>query len=155
MRLNSLLSQKRVSLDISASNWEEVIEIGCAPLVEDNSIETSYVQSIKDVKNSIGPYFIIAPGIAVPHSRPESGVNRTAMTFLRLRTPVVFGHETNDPVKLVFTLATTNNEMHLESLRELTEVLMNKDSLHILENSNDLNEIMSVLHIDSKEGQND
>ena len=70
----------------------------------------------------LGPYIVIAPGIAMPHSRPEDGVLKPCVALMTLSTPVNFGNEENDPVRLVFSFGAPDKEQHVEALRELATV---------------------------------
>ncbi len=51
---------------------------------------------IRVAKNSA--HIVIAPGIALPHARPEDGVIDSTVAVVRLAEPVNFGNEDNDPV---------------------------------------------------------
>ena len=53
----------------------------------------------------MGPYIVIAPGLALAHSRPSEAVLKTGLSWVRLSTPVKFGNKANDPVSLVIGLA--------------------------------------------------
>ena len=91
-----------------------------------NIVEKQYVDSIVKNVEQYGPYFIIAPYVAMPHSTlGHDGVNATAISFMKTKKPVVF--DTNDSSKdatVFFTLAATSDEMHLENMSALSTLLM-------------------------------
>jgi PTS system ascorbate-specific IIA component len=96
---------------------------------------------MKKVMNELGPYCVIAPGIALLHARPEDGVKKACLSLITLKKPVPFGHSTNDPVDVVFTLGARNKEDHIEALAELADYLLQEKFLQILrgcENSQNL-----------------
>jgi PTS system ascorbate-specific IIA component len=72
---------------------------------------------------SLGPYIVIAPGIALAHSRPSPAVIRPGLSIVRLATPVPFGHRQNDPVRLVVGLASPDDHEHVDALATLAEFL--------------------------------
>ncbi|MBW5380501.1 PTS sugar transporter subunit IIA, partial [Brachyspira hampsonii] len=74
----------------NVSNWEEALRIGAKSLVDNNSIEEKYVQSIIDDVYKYGPYVVLTDGAAMPHSRPENGVLKMGMSFLKVKNGVDF-----------------------------------------------------------------
>lgn len=145
MRLHKMLNTSRIRIDVYASDWEEAIELGGDILIRENIIEPRYLVAVKETKKKIGPYIVVAPGIAISHSLPENGVNELGMSLIRLKDPVDFGHKTNGPVKLLFTLAATDKNAHLKALRQLMHIFLNKNDLYILFNSINIEEIASVI----------
>ncbi|MDD6365849.1 MAG: PTS sugar transporter subunit IIA, partial [Stecheria intestinalis] len=72
-----------------------------------------------------GPYIILIPGVAMPHST-EGGalVHKTCISFMKLAKPVSFDDQ--DPEKyadLFFTIASENAEKHLEEMQQLAALL--------------------------------
>ena len=77
-------------------------------------MEPRYYQAILDGVKRFGPYFVIAPGLAMPHGRPEEGVLKTGFALVTLKKPLVFNHEDNDPVDILITLAAVDANAHQE-----------------------------------------
>ncbi len=50
------------------------MKIGVDLLVAADVVEPRYYRAILDGVAQHGPYFVIAPGLAMPHGRPEEGV---------------------------------------------------------------------------------
>jgi len=71
----------------------------------------------------LGPYIVIAPGIALAHARPSPAVLRAGLSWVTLATPVPFGHKENDPVTLVVGLAAPDNHSHVQALATLAGLL--------------------------------
>ena len=82
-----------------------------------------FMDAMIRVATEFGPYIVIAPGIALPHARPEDGVIDSTVAVVRLATPVNFGNEDNDPVWLVVALAAKDKEGHIQGLSDLATVL--------------------------------
>lgn len=129
MLLKELVEKNRVGFYEKFDSWEEAIKASCKPLLEDNSIEDVYVDSMIDCVKKYGPYIVLAPNIAMPHSQEcAEGVNNTAISFMKVEQPVEF--EKGNPEKnaqLFFTLASNNHEKHLENMSKLAIVLANED----------------------------
>lgn len=152
MLLSELLSDKRIELNVSVDSWQAALDVGGAMLIDDSSIEVSYIEAVKAIKEEHGPYIVMAPGIALSHARPEDGVNRTAMSLITLEEPVRFGHDTNDPVKLIITMATTDNQTHLESLKQLMSVMMDEADMEKLINATDKATVLEIIERHSEGG---
>ncbi len=50
------------------------------------------------------------PGMAVPHARPEAGVNRDAFSLITLTEPVTFSD--GKEVSVLLSLAATSSKIH-------------------------------------------
>jgi len=146
VKLNELLKANRIMVNVEAEDWERVIDVGASLLLKEGMIEPRYIDAIKETKKTMGPYIVIAPGIAIPHSKPEDGVLKTGMSFIKLKEPVYFGHIDNDPVRIVFTLASIDRNTHLAALKQLMNILMDNEELEKLFNSQSIDEIVDVIN---------
>lgn len=110
----------------SPSNWEEAVVLSCQTLLEKKMITQQYIDEIVDCVKKYGPYIVIVPGVAMPHSSEDSqGVLGTAISFTKMKDEVVF--EEGNPEKnasLFFTLAAKNSDEHVENISKLSEMLM-------------------------------
>ncbi|MCI3434705.1 PTS sugar transporter subunit IIA, partial [Escherichia coli] len=72
--LKNLLNTKVVQVVEQVKDWREAVAISCRPLIENGSIEPRYVDAIYHSHDTIGPYYVVGPGIAMPHAvlTPES-----------------------------------------------------------------------------------
>lgn len=123
----SLIENNSIKLNQVASNWEEAIKIGTDMLIASGAIEARYYDSIVSCIKEMGPYIILAPGLAMPHARPEDGVIKTAFALVTLKEPIYFEGE-DDPVYVLITLAGSDSDTHMQGLMEITSVLDDPDS---------------------------
>ncbi|MDE4542765.1 BglG family transcription antiterminator [Thermoanaerobacterium sp. R66] len=121
--LKDLLTEKTIKLNVEVKDWEEAVRIGGELLEKEGAIEHRYIDAMIDSVKEIGPYIVIAPGIAMPHARPESGAKKIGMSLITLKNPVNFGNKENDPVKIVVCLCAVDHSSHLKALSELVELL--------------------------------
>lgn len=117
------LSQQMVLLDAKANSAEEVIRLAGELLVNTGKVKSAYVDAMVNGYRDIGPYIVLAPGIAIPHARPEHGVKEQCISLVRLSEPVAFGHPFNDPVQLVCAIGGVDNTGHITMLQALADVL--------------------------------
>lgn len=144
--IENILTKDFVRTGVTASDWKEAIHEGVKPLLEKGYIEERYEEAILENFKELGPYMVIAPGVVLSHARPENGVVQMGMSIVNLQEGVKFGHETNDPVYLVITLAASDNTSHLELLRELMGILMEDTKLHTLKFEKDLQKVLALFH---------
>ncbi|EBA1394848.1 PTS mannitol transporter subunit IIA, partial [Salmonella enterica] len=90
-----------------------------------------YIQAIKDSTISNGPYYILAPGVAMPHARPECGALKTGMSLTLLRQDVQFTDE-DDGIKLLIGLSSADSDSHIGAIQALSELLCEEDVLAAL-----------------------
>ena len=103
---DSLAENKSIRLQAEANTWQEAVKIGVDLLVAADVVEPRYYQ--------FGPYFVIAPGLAMPHGRPEEGVKKTGFSLVTLKKPLEFNHDDNDPVDILITMAAVDANTHQE-----------------------------------------
>ncbi|EJC6733838.1 PTS ascorbate-specific transporter subunit IIA [Vibrio vulnificus] len=123
----SLIENNSIKLQAQASNWRDAIKIGTDMLIASDAIEPCYHDAIISSVEELGPYICIAPNLALPHARPENGVNRTAFALVTLETPIYFDGE-DEPVDVLITLAGSSSDEHMEGLMEVTQVLDDEES---------------------------
>ncbi|TVR91970.1 MAG: PTS ascorbate-specific transporter subunit IIA [Spirochaetaceae bacterium] len=105
-----------ISVKQAASDWEAAVQLGGDMMVKAGLVEPSYVQAMIENHKTIGPYYVIAPGIAMPHAKPENGVLKTGYAVVTLANPVEFGDEENDPVDILIFAGAVNREEHNEEV---------------------------------------
>ncbi len=127
--LREFVEKKHYLFAEEAKDWEEAILMSCKSLEADGTVESNYGHDIVECVRKYGPYIVIMPNVAMPHSQEgANGVNKTAIGFMKLNKPVSF--DPNDPEKdaqLFFTLASCNPEQHLNNMMKLSEMLMNEE----------------------------
>lgn len=110
------------------STWQEAIKLSCKPLEKDNTVDENYADEIIRCVTKYGPYIVLMPNVAMPHSTEGAeGVNKTAISFMRVEKPVSFDPEDREKdAQLFFTLASCNSEEHLKNMQELSVILSNE-----------------------------
>ncbi len=120
------LNEETIKLDVDAEDWEGAVRAAGQLLLNQSTITGEYVEAMVRAIRELGPYMVVAPGIALAHGRPEDGVNDICMSLVRLSNPVEFGAEVNDPVDLVFALGGVDEKSHLGLLSQLAKLLQDE-----------------------------
>lgn len=132
--LKEFVEKNHYKFASEAKDWEEAIRMSCEVLEADGTIEANYKEDIIECVKKYGPYIVIVPNVAMPHSQEcAKGVNKTAISFMRLEKPVSFDLEDHDKdAQLFFTLASCNPDQHMGNMTQLAEMLMNDDLIEEL-----------------------
>ena len=125
----------------SVDNRSAAIELAGELLVQSGKAKPSYVSSMLEAVERFGPYIVIAPGIALAHGKPSDDVIETGLSLLVLKEAIEFHHSQNDPVQLVFGLAATDHESHIETMAMLAEVLSDQEQVNALLTSSESEQI--------------
>ena len=141
-----ILKNKTVSLDVEASDWKDAIRKGGALLVGAGCCETRYIDAMIDSCINNGPYFILAPGLAMPHSRPENGVLNTGYGLVTLKKGVEFGDTENDPIDILIFMAAKDQATHTEeAMTQIADFCDNIDWLLELRVAKEISQVTSLL----------
>ncbi|MBM7095720.1 BglG family transcription antiterminator [Bacillus sp. H-16] len=143
--LNEIIQSNAVQILDKVENWQEGIQIASQPLVDNQSITPDYVSAMISKVEELGPYVIIAPQVAIPHARPEDGVEKLGMSVLKLNEPVWFSDQERHQASLFFVLAAVDNESHLKALSQLSTMLSEEENIQKLRAAKDISEIEQII----------
>jgi len=143
--LRNLLTEKTIQLNVEAKNWEQAVRMGGQLLIDNGFVESRYVDAMVKAVKEMGPYIVIAPGIAMPHERPEEGVKQICMSLITLKEPVYFGNSANDPVKLVVAIGAVDHDTHLKAISELMEIFINDHNISKIMTSQSVKEVLDII----------
>lgn len=144
--IKELISEDSVEVNVTVRDWREAIRKSGLLLEKCGKVEHRYTESMVENVEQSGPYIVIAPGIAMPHARPDKGVNGIGLSLLFLKTPVNFGSPENDPVKIVAAISATDNSSHLDVLAELMELLSDKTFVDMADRPIEKQELINYIH---------
>lgn len=140
------LLEGNIQIIHSVKNWQEAIHLASQPLLQKNMISEKYIEAMIHYIEEKGPYMIIAPGIALPHARPEEGVLNVGMSLLVIKQPVAFSKKAQHYVEMIIVLASTDQETHLRAMSELNVLLSNENHIKRIKNSETIDEVWSYLN---------
>jgi PTS system ascorbate-specific IIA component len=143
--LNQALAEGSISVRATASNWKQAIELAGDALVTSQRTTTQYTEAMVQAFEELGPYMVIAPGIALAHARPSEAVLGTGLSLITLSEPVVFGSEANDPVRLVIGLAAVDHDNHIDLMAALSYLLMDVMKVNMLLQAENVEQVRELL----------
>lgn len=141
--INIEFTEDNVELNVDASNWEEAIRKSINILERNNIVDKNYVEEVIKGIKKYGPYILIYPGLAIPHTRPENGAKRIGFSLSTLRKPVYFeGNE--DPVHTLISFSATDSNKHLEIIKMIVH-FVEKGLIEKITEINSVDELNKLL----------
>jgi mannitol/fructose-specific phosphotransferase system IIA component (Ntr-type) len=131
-----------IKLQAHAKDWQDAVRQGGELLIKGGKCEERYVDAMVEAVKTMGPYMVLAPGLALAHARPEDGVLELGMSVITLETPVEFGSEANDPVSLIISFGGVDKKSHIGMLQALAKFLMEEENQEFLRKATSAAEVM-------------
>ncbi len=144
--LQQLITEDCVRIYSKVHDWQDAIHQAAQPLIDNGAIAPRYVDAIIRSHEKLGPYYVVAPGIAMPHARPEDGVRRLSLALCVVKDGVYFGSAENDPIHLLVTLAASDSNSHVNAIASLAELFMNQQDVETICQADEVSEILSILN---------
>jgi len=135
-----------ITLQESVEDWPQALELCAKPLLDLQVIEPEYVTAIIQQHHTLGPYYVLAPGLAMPHARPEEGAKGLGLSLLKLKQGVSFGAGEFDPVDVIIMLAAPDKNSHIEMISSLAELFSSDTDMAELHQVNTLEEIKTIIN---------
>lgn len=144
--LRDFVESRHYKFAQSASDWREAIRMSCESLEADGTVDETYKEEIIACLEKYGPYIVIMPNVALPHSQEGAkGVNKTAIGFMKLEEPISFEEgDSQKDAQLFFTLASCDSNQHLKNMMRLSELLMNEEVVKALEKAKTPEDLLKI-----------
>lgn len=143
--LRKWIHDTTITLQDSVENWPQALELCTRPLLEMNVISPEYVTAIVGQHHKLGPYYVLAPGLAMPHARPEEGAKGLGLSLLKLKQGVSFDAGEFDPVDVIVMLAAPDKHSHIEMISTLAALFSSDEDMEKLHQANTLEEIKTII----------
>lgn len=140
------LPAENIQIVDSVNDWKQAITLSAQPLLAAGSITEEYIQAIFNSHQEIGPYYVLAPGLAMPHARPEQGAIKNGLSLLHIKNGVSFNAQENDPIYVVIMLCALSGDEHINMITALAEIFSDDARLAALLKAASLEEIQHVIN---------
>ncbi|MEN4043192.1 MAG: PTS sugar transporter subunit IIA [Anaerolineaceae bacterium] len=142
------IDPEAVAARVQACDWQSAVRAAGQLLVDIGAARPDYIEAMLRTVEELGPYVVLAPGLALPHARPEDGALRTGFAAVTLSDPVEFGNPDNDPVRLVIAFCAPDHNAHIQSLARLARMLEVEGFIQRAVQAMDSTELASILNGD-------
>ncbi|EHP5030539.1 PTS sugar transporter subunit IIA [Vibrio cholerae] len=143
--LSELITSDVIRIYPNAADWKDAVQKSCQALIDNGAVEPRYVDAIFRSHEELGPYYVVGPSMAMPHARPEDGVNRLSLAITVIQQGVHFNSEGNNPVKMLVTLAATDSESHVGAIAQLAELFMNEEHVEQICHAQTIEDVLAVI----------
>ena len=123
-------------------SWQEAIRVAAKPMLDKGYINEQYIASMIQNVVDNGPYIVVMPDVAIPHTRVEDGSFQTSTSLLKLKEGVLFPQDKE--VHLIIVLSAHDNDAHMALLSDMVDVFMDEEKMNILLSSNDCEHIRAI-----------
>lgn len=126
--MQDMLKKENIQILPEVESWQEAVRVSIEPLIKGGYVEARYVDGVLDNTQLYGPYYVLAPDLALIHARAEQGVLHRQLAVTLLRKPVRFSPEGYD-VRLLVVLAAENPQSHTQCLKRLAGIFGDDEAM--------------------------
>ncbi|MFH7826262.1 PTS sugar transporter subunit IIA [Kluyvera sp. 142359] len=144
--ITTWLPVENIQIVDSVSDWKQAITLSAQPLLVKGAITEDYINAIFNSHQELGPYYVLAPGLAMPHARPEQGAIKNGLSLLHIKQGVSFDADENDPIYVVIMLCALSGEEHINMITALAEIFSDDERLSALLKASSMEAIQSVIN---------
>ncbi|ALZ97164.1 PTS sugar transporter subunit IIA [Leclercia adecarboxylata] len=143
--ITTWLPAENIQIVDSVSDWKQAIRLSAQPLLAKETMTEAYIDAIFNSHQELGPYYVLAPGLAMPHARPEQGAIKNGLSLLHIKQGVSFDAEENDPVYVVIMLCALSGDEHINMITALADIFSDDERLSALLKASSTEEIQRVI----------
>ena len=143
--ITTWLPAENIQIVDSVSDWKQAIRLSAQPLLAKETMTEAYIDAIFNSHQELGPYYVLAPGLAMPHARPEQGAIKNGLSLLHIKQGVSFDAEENDPVYVVIMLCALSGDEHINMITALADIFSDDERLSALLKASSAESIQNVI----------
>lgn len=142
--LGSAFGPNAIALTSEQLEFQVAVRKAVELLILDGRATAGYVDEVLNSLSELGPYFVVAPGVAIAHAKHSDSVLEVGFALLHLSAGVVSGSQ-NDPVHLLFAFCSPDADSHIELLGSFAESISRPGQVNLLLNASAESVIRSLL----------
>ena len=140
--MKDMLKRENVQIVDSCEGWEDSIHVAVQPLVDGGYVKSEYIDGIIENVHTFGPYFALAPDLALLHGRPEQGVIKQQLAVTICRAGVEY--KPGEPVRVLVTLAAKDPDSHIDVMRILATMFADPANIERAATAADADEVYQL-----------
>ncbi|USD61372.1 PTS sugar transporter subunit IIA [Vibrio sp. SCSIO 43140] len=144
--LKQLLEQNdAIQLQVETQDWRDALKIAATPLLNHDFISEDYLRAITKTTEETGAYYVFEDEMfALPHARPEDGVNKMGFSLMTLKEPISIND--SPEVDLIIMLSALDGRSHIEhGLKPIFEMLSDSDTRNKIKQAQTKEEVLCLL----------
>lgn len=142
---NEIISPENIKVNVLCNSWKEAVLKAGQILINKDYISKLYLDNIlRDYENNSAA-LVIAPSIAMPHTKGDKGVFKTGISILTLEKPISFNHSKFDPIDIIIFLAAKDKIAHVDDLVKIIDFMCDKSNLKRIKESKTSKDIYNLI----------
>lgn len=138
-----LKENNTIRTHLVAKDWKEAIRLAVEPLVTAKIATADYADMIISETERLGPYYIVADLVAMPHAKHGSYNLQNGFSLITLKEPVLFGDQ---PVRVLICLSSITSDFHVASaLPQICALFEDPEMGFELANAKDADAIFDII----------
>jgi PTS system mannitol-specific IIA component len=142
--LYDLIDHDLVDVITDSKTWQDAVRTTTQYLEQKGYVTSEYSNAIIQSTIDYGPYYVLCPGKAIPHARPECGVLKTGLGIHIFTNPVDFGSELG-PANVLLTLAAKDSDTHMKVIQSLSEILVEEENIEKLTSATSKEQLLNII----------
>lgn len=143
--ITTWLPVENIQIVDAVTDWKQAITLSAQPLIVKGAITEHYIDAIFESHQTLGPYYVLAPGLAMPHAHPEQGALKNGLSLLYIKEGVSFGSQENDPIYVVIMLCALSGNEHIDMITALAEIFSDEARCSALLKASSMEAIQTVI----------
>lgn len=143
--LDILQELNSIEIVETVNSWKEAVRLCFKPLVEQDIVNSEYIEAAIESGEKSDFYYLITEGLAIPHARPEDGAKSTGFSMLIIRQGIEFGNHMCNPIYCIIGLAAIDNSSHIDTLLEITNIFGDEETVSAISKLQTVSEIVEFL----------
>lgn len=140
--IKEILTEEMIQTEVEATTWREAVKVVGKILVEHNKVEETFIQSMIETVEQLGPYMILLPGVAFFHGAPSSGVHEVCLSLVTFKEDVVFTDFDQQHIQCAFGFGAIDSDSHMQMLMKVAALLQDEEFIELVRNHGSKAEIM-------------
>ncbi|AEM68761.1 PTS sugar transporter subunit IIA [Mycoplasma putrefaciens] len=132
-------------IDKKVDSWEQGVEIASQLLIQNGYVDNSYPKEIIKITKQNGPYYIVAPKIALLHLTPKPEWKENVISLTVFKEPIIFKNESRYHVNFCLALLAKDNSSHIDILQKFALLFNNQEFIEQLEKIKNKKDLELVL----------
>lgn len=152
MKISDLLKKDLMIIDLKAKTKKDAIDEMVEKLSQKKMINDPVKFKEEILKREELTSTGLGDGIAMPHAKTDA-VNESCVLFARSNDGIDYDSLDGQPAFLFFMIAAKDgaNNTHIETLANLSKLLLKPNFIEKLKNAKDSDEVMSIVELGEKE----
>ncbi|MEW4413477.1 PTS sugar transporter subunit IIA [Clostridium sp. AN503] len=130
--MEEILNDRVVRTEVECQSWRDCVKACGDLLVAEGKIEPSFIDSMIQTVEELGPYMILIPKVAFFHGRPSEAVHKACLSLITLKDSVRFEEFEGQEISCAFGFGAVDADSHVNMLVKVAKLLQDEDFVRLI-----------------------